>query len=67
MMNEEIQRDGWAFYTSGTNFNKRDEYCKDFDLHEKSLWEEDGNEDNVVTSDVHQCGGDVNPNERRTW
>jgi hypothetical protein len=36
-MNEETQHDGRAFYTSGTSLNRRDEYYKDFDLHEKSL------------------------------
>jgi hypothetical protein len=57
-MNEEIQHDRRASYTSGMSFNSRDEDCKDLDLHEKSLREEDGNEDNV---DVHQSGGDVIP------
>ncbi len=37
LMNKEIQHDGQAFYTSGTSFNRRDEYCKDFYLHKKSL------------------------------
>jgi hypothetical protein len=59
-MNEEIQHDRWASYTSGTSFNSRDEYCNDLDLHKRSLWEEDGNEDNVAAPDVHQRGGDVN-------
>jgi hypothetical protein len=36
-MNEEIQHDGRAFYTSGASFNRRDNYCKDFDLHEKPI------------------------------
>jgi hypothetical protein len=65
-MNEEIQHDGRAFYTSRANFNRRDNYCKDFDLHEKPLCEEDGNEDNMAAPDVYQCGGNVNPSERRT-
>jgi hypothetical protein len=60
MMNEEIQHDGWAFFTSGTSFNSRDEYHKDLDQHQKSLREEDGNEDNVAAPDVHQRGGDIN-------
>jgi hypothetical protein len=30
------------------SFNWRDEHGKDFDLYEKSLWEEDGKEDNVA-------------------
>jgi hypothetical protein len=29
------------------SFNNRDEHCKDLDLHEKSLGDEDGKEDNV--------------------
>ncbi len=62
-MNKEIQHDGRAFYKSGTSFNRRDEHCKDFDLHKKSLWEEDGNKDNVTAPDIHQRGGDVNPSE----
>jgi hypothetical protein len=37
-MNEEIQHDKRAFYTSGASFfNRRDNYYKDFDLHEKPL------------------------------
>jgi hypothetical protein len=36
-MNEEIQHDGRAFYTFQTSFNRRNEHCKDPDLHEKSL------------------------------
>jgi hypothetical protein len=34
-----------------------------FYLHKKSLWEEDGNEDNMAAPDIHQRGGDVNPSE----
>jgi hypothetical protein len=60
MINEEAQHDGRASYTSGTSFNSRGEY-KDLDLHERSLWEEDENEDNMAALDVHQCGGNVNP------
>jgi hypothetical protein len=36
-MNEEMQHDGRAYYTSGMSFNWRDEHGKDFDLYEKSL------------------------------
>jgi hypothetical protein len=45
------------------SFNRRDEHCKDSDLHKESLWEDDGNEDNVTAPDVHQRGGDVNPSQ----
>jgi hypothetical protein len=54
---EETQHDGRASYASGMSFNSRDEFCKDLDLHKKSLWEEDGDEDNVAAPDVHQHGG----------
>jgi hypothetical protein len=36
----------------------RDEHCKDSDLHEKSLGDEDGKEDNMAPPEVHQHGGD---------
>jgi hypothetical protein len=36
LLNEEIQHDGRVSYISGTSCNRWDEYCKDFDLHEKS-------------------------------
>jgi hypothetical protein len=58
-MNEQIRHDRRASYTSGKSFNSRDKY-KDLDLHERSLREEDGNEDNMAAPDVHQRG-DVNP------
>ncbi len=44
------------------SFNNRDEHCKDLDLHEKSLGDEDGKEDNMATTEVHQRGGDSTPN-----
>ncbi len=55
------KHDGRASLTFGTSFNSRDEHYMDLDLHEKSLWEEDGNEDNMAALEVHQRGGDVNP------
>jgi hypothetical protein len=49
---------GQAF---GTSFNNRDEHCKDLELDEKSLEEEDGKEDNMAAPEVHQRGEDFNP------
>jgi hypothetical protein len=56
MANEHSMHLGLAL-TGGTST------ARTFDLHEKSLWEEDGNKDNVSAPDVQYHGGDVNPSE----
>jgi hypothetical protein len=44
----------------GTSFNSRDDYCNNVGLYGKSRGGDNG-QDNVVTPEVHQHGGDVNP------
>jgi hypothetical protein len=44
----------------GMSFNSRDDYCNNMGLYGKSRGGDDGH-DNVVTPEVHQRGGDVNP------
>jgi hypothetical protein len=43
----------------GTSFNSRDDYNINVGLYGKSRGGEDRQEDNVATSEVHQCGEDV--------
>jgi hypothetical protein len=42
----------------GTIFNSRDNYSVNVGLYGESRGGGDGQEDNVATPEVHQCGGD---------